>query len=78
MTPTAADDSIQPITPEQRLVRVEQKVDQILAALGGGINQPPGLAHRVETLEKWLKWVGGLASAAILGYVHQWTKGAGQ
>jgi hypothetical protein len=75
MTPI---EDIQPITPEQRLVRVEQKVDAILAALSGSIGQPPGLLHRVADLEKWLKWIGGIATAGILGWIHNFTKGLNQ
>lgn len=74
---TPAEDAIQPITPEQRLVRVEAKVDQILVHLNGGMGNPPGLGHRVEALERWLKWVGGIATAAILGWIHNLTKGMG-
>lgn len=69
------DDGIQAITPEQRLVRVEQKVDQILASLAGGLGHPTGLVARVERLESWGKWLAGMASAAILAAVTSLVKG---
>jgi hypothetical protein len=73
-------DGIQSITPEQRLARVEAKVDQILVAIAGGLHQGPGLAARVERLESWGKWLAGIVTAMILtaiGTIGSWYKGAG-
>ena len=71
-------DGIQSITPEQRLVRVETKVDQILEAIGGGLNHDgPGLKARVERLEAWGKWLAGVVTAMVITAFTHWYKGPG-
>jgi hypothetical protein len=51
---------------DSRLRHVESQVTAIHAALVGSVDgQHKGLQARVEKLESWARWLGGLVTMAI-------------
>jgi hypothetical protein len=63
---------------DQRLGHVESQVGEIHKALVGSTDgSVKGLQSRVERLEGWLKWIGAMASAAILGVLGNFMRGPG-
>jgi len=61
---------------DTRLGHVEAQVSEIHKALVGSTDgSVKGLQSRVERLEGWLKWIGGMASAAILAAIGSFLRG---
>jgi predicted regulator of Ras-like GTPase activity (Roadblock/LC7/MglB family) len=61
-----------------RLGHVERQVGEIHRAMVGSTDgSVKGLQSRVERLEGWLKWIGAMASAAILGAITNFVRGPG-
>lgn len=64
MTPTDPLPTLASI--DQRLSHVEAQVSDIHKALVGSTDgSVKGLQSRVERLEGWMKWIGGLVTLAI-------------
>lgn len=64
---------------DARLGHVENQVNEIHRALVGSTDgSVKGLQSRVERLEGWLKWIGAMASAAILGALGNFLRGGHQ
>ena len=79
MTPPADGQSQQQLllnSIDSRLSNLDNKVDQIHIALVGSLDgKVKGLHARVEQLESWLKWLAGLATAAITTAIGAILKG---
>lgn len=61
---------------DARLRHVEAQVGEIHDALVGSVNgQTKGLQSRVERLESWARWIGGLATMAIGAAIAALIKG---
>lgn len=77
MTPTDPLPTLYSI--DQRLGHVESQINEIHRALVGSTDgSVKGLQSRVERLEAWLKWIGAMASAAILGALGNFLRGGHQ
>lgn len=60
------------IAVDARLRHVENQVAEIHRALVGSTDGTSrGLQSRVEKLEAWSKWFGGIVSALVIGVILQ-------
>lgn len=77
MTPTDPLPTLASI--DARLGHVEAQVSEIHKALVGSTDgSVKGLQSRVERLEGWMKWVGGLVTVAISTAIAGLVRGSGQ
>jgi len=64
---------------DQRLSHVEAQVSDIHKALVGSTDgSVKGLQSRVERLEGWMRWVGGLVTLAVGAAVTSLVRGISQ
>jgi len=74
MAATGSDGTLAQI--DARLRHVESQVADIHRALVGSTDgSSKGLQARVERLESWARWIGGLVTAIIATGLGAWFKG---